>query len=45
MKKADDEQTEKDLQCQAELCGRENWRKRAWQRGNLLGRQVCNSDK
>ncbi len=27
MKKADDEQTEKDLQCQAELCGRENWLK------------------
>ena len=27
MKKADDEQTEKDLQCQAKLCGRKNWLK------------------
>jgi hypothetical protein len=26
-KKADDEQTEKDLQCQAKLCGGENWLK------------------
>lgn len=27
MKKADDEQTEKDLQCEAKLCGGENWLK------------------
>jgi len=26
-KKADNEQTEKDLQCQAKLCGGENWLK------------------
>jgi hypothetical protein len=44
-KKADEGQPEKDRHCQAKLCGRENWRKRAWQRGNLLGRQACNSDK
>jgi hypothetical protein len=31
MKKANNEQPEKDLQSQAELCGRENRRKRAWQ--------------
>jgi hypothetical protein len=39
MKKANNEQPEKDLQCQAELCGRENRRKRAWLGGNLLGRR------
>ena len=27
MKKADNKQTKKDLQCQANLCGRDNWLK------------------
>jgi len=45
MKKANNEQPEKDLQCQAELCGRENRRKRAWLGGNLLGRRYFFSDK
>ena len=45
MKKANNEQPEKDLQCQAELCGRENRRKRAWLGGNLLGRRYFFSAK